>query len=227
MRIKYNALYANILFTILLVYSLGSSTTPDKIGASELLIGLLLFTLALGAPILNILTLKSVGAGSYKIIPPYLYVAIVYLLTVPVLVAVFRGYTLNDIIRDYIPLLFLLLPVFLIPHVKQYDVWLIRVLAGLSLVGVVFSFRHFLSSDALIAEIGRANFADSVLLPQDPGVQFSLFFLALLVIKLIESKKYFFAVLVLSLLSLPFLAELSILARAPLGLVIVMIIFFC
>lgn len=225
MKINYNVLYANILFAILLVYSFGSSTTPDKIGASELLIGLLLCTVALGTPILNILALKSIGAGAYKkTIPPYLYVAIVYLLSVPVMVAALRGYTLNDIIRDYIPLLFLFLPVFLIPHVKQYDVWLIRVLGGLSVVGVVFSFRHFFFSEKLIVEIGRANFADSILLPQDPGVQFSLFFLALLVIKLVESKKYFFAALVMSFLTLPFLAELSILARAPLGLVIVMVI---
>ena len=93
------------LFSAIIIYALFSSPTPDHIGWVEWVIGgLLIVSVGLKRPIKGL-----IGRG----LPLYLIghrFFLFYMLTVPLALGVFYGNETPDVIRDFIPIIFLILP---------------------------------------------------------------------------------------------------------------------
>ena len=143
------------------VYALAGSPTPDNPGIPEILIGVLL-VLAAGLPAAaNALRVEPRaplwrGVGS---------VLLIYGLSIGVVVGSARGAAGALMLRDMIPFLFLLLPLFLMPLVNEKNYG--AVVAGVIGVGVIFSIR------ALVTPQEALNYFANM-----PSVLFAGLFLA-------------------------------------------------
>lgn len=127
------------LCAAILVYALCGEPTPPALGLPEMLVGLLLCV--------------AVGFRSFAraVTPvrgdthPFWFRAgqifLLYGLSVPLVGAVMAGATPGNILRDIVPFLFMLLPVFMIDTVRDRVRWHFIVTACVVVLGVVFSAR--------------------------------------------------------------------------------------
>lgn len=225
LNIQIELLYASAFALLLALYGTLSSTTPDSIGMAELTIGALLLLLGGIPAIVSVITIGSWQTGTVRL-PKTFFVSLLYLLTIPTLVAVVRNISLQEMIRDIIPLLYLFLPIFIVARIRNHEIWMKVTVLGLVFVGTAFSIRHFRGAEHELLEIGTKNFADVVLFPQDAAVHFSLFFLALASIYCLATRRLLSFVVVGLTLVAPLLAVSSIFARGPLGILLASIVLF-
>lgn len=214
----------------LLGYAIFSFPFPRNPGAVEVLIGLLL-VMAVGwqgaSTAWGGVFLRSRGGIGLKLVS----ISFAWLLCVPLLVGVLMQWHVVDIIRDVIPLIYLYIPVLLLPFLLRSRLdwaWLLMWL--LSIVGVIFSIRFFIITGAALSDIGRTSLFDDLLyLPYDPSVLFAGIFLPLMAIirvKLSRPSSIFKSMIMLmgGLLSLAALA--GVVQRAPLGLAVLAMLIF-
>ena len=130
------------LFLALLLYGLLSAPAPPGIRVVEAAIGALLM-LAVGVrrPLLVATgqALRAPGVAAWEL-PAIL--ALSWLLWVPLLRGAWVGWSAGDMLRDVVPLLYLFLPVLLVPVLRPVAGPATRLLAGaLMLAGLIFALR--------------------------------------------------------------------------------------
>ena len=146
-------------FTGLIVYALIGSPTPDTIGLGEVIIAVLLL------PALSIPKLADLPAAAGAVL--------LYGLSVPLLTGIVAGHDPGSILRDLVPFLFLLLPVFYLPLLKAHPTGMVTVLA---VVGFIFAVRALIPYQNVMSNpllwFGRPP-ADLLYLANSPEVLFA------------------------------------------------------
>jgi hypothetical protein len=165
----------------LILYGLFGQPTPDSIGVIEIVIaGLLLF--GAGVHGLSAFVIKSNNAQNNGAPPPKIEDAwfkaaqafAVFGLTVPVLIAVFSGANIAELLRDLIAFAFLLLPLLYAHLFKAARGFRRLFMFGVVFIGVAFSARIFLP--LIFPHLGLAN-AVSLYLTITPAVLFAALYL--------------------------------------------------
>ncbi len=205
------------LFFACLIYALFGSPTPDNLSIVEILVGILL-ALAIGIGRARDALLRPVRYRFWKSAGQLF---LLYGLSVPFIVAVLNGYDLRAILRDFIPFLFLFLPLFLLPLIRERPYYFRSTLFAFMLIGLVFSLRSILMRYDLECKIWCVD--ELLYLENMPSVLFAALFLigsAIAVMTRGLNIKNIIIFIVLMLLSiLPIVAMISTIQRASLGAV--------
>jgi len=210
------------LFFACLIYALFGSPTPDSLSIVEILVGILL-ALAIG-----------IGRARDAILRPVRYrfwksagqLFLLYGLSVPFIVAVLNGYDLRAILRDFIPFLFLFLPLFLLPLIRARPYYFRSILFAFILIGLLFSLRSILMRYDLECKIWCVD--ELLYLENMPSVLFAALFLIGSAIAVmtrglnIKNVIIFFVLMALSVL--PIVAMISTIQRASLGAIALYVI---
>ncbi|MCW2236935.1 hypothetical protein [Azospirillum canadense] len=163
------------LFLALALYGLFSAPAPSDIRMAEAGIGLLLL-LAIG------LRRPLYVATAHALRDPRLdgwetpaVLALAWLLWVPVLRGVWVGWAPGDMLRDVVPLLYLFLPVLLVPLLDDDAELAVRRLRwGLMLAGAAFALRWWKQASWGFGAVGSRAMADGgVYLLNAPSVLFA------------------------------------------------------
>lgn len=125
------------LFVACIVYGLFGSPTPDSLGIVEICVGVLL-ALSIG-----------IGHASDAFILPAkrrfwksaAQIFLGYGLFVPLIAGVIAGHSIAQILRDILPFLFLFLPLFSLPIIRERPHYFRTTLLALILIGLLFSLR--------------------------------------------------------------------------------------
>ena len=199
--------------TALIVYGCFSSPTPDNIGLPEILIALLLC-----------LSIRVQNLPSDKLLN-VIFVSLAYGLSIPLISALMNGQDSGDIIRDIVPFLYLMLPLFL-GWVGLY--YPFQFLMMLTFVGLAFSFRTIMSYEPILLTPslwGRGPPADLLYLANSPEVLFSALYCIGQGGKLLmEPGKRLFGILLWVLALFPMIAMALMMQRAGIGSVAVYIL---
>ncbi len=206
------------LFLALVLYGLFGSPTPDHPGLIEgVIAGLLLVSIPLKLPRFNTVPLWYVVGA----------VTGLWLFTVPLAKGVMDGAGIGSILRDLVAAGFLFMPLLFYPWLRdQYNANHARmvVMGGLCVIGIAFSLRSFAQAGGFHAPVNTDYLANS------PEVLFTaLFFSGLLfyAMRISFSLKNIALGLVLMLLvAMPFMAMASMLQRASLGLMAIVLLFW-
>lgn len=204
------------LFVAVLFYGALSSPTPDQPGWVEIVVGGLLVYAA--SPVCWFLSLRRGLKGPVQ----QLALLLLVFALVPLGIAVMRGHPETSVIRDILPFLFFLLPLFL-HHVFEerphYTKWLI---AAMLLLGIFFSVRSLLDVTGLLSIWFESYSAEPTYFANAPSVLFAALFLifgAGYKIVFARGVRDFVVVAVFFLLAtLPVLAMALSLQRASFGL---------
>ncbi len=214
----------------LLLYGTLSTPFPRNPGLVEVLIGGLLFSYAGVKSAANAMGGYAISTRSP--VPAWLYLAFNYLLLVPLLVGVWRQWDLVDVLRDAIPLIYLFIPVVLLPvMLRSTRNWSNTLPMIIAFIGVMLSIRFFVEAGSSPFVVGSTQLFDNFLyLPYDPAVLFAAIYLPLTAIKggfHITKPLSLFRGLTFVVGGLVALAALaSIVQRAPMALVAVSFVFF-
>jgi len=197
-----------VVFLIFLVYGLFSSPTPDKIGVAEVLLGILLM-ISVWPGIKNFFALKAD-------VPLPVRISILYLLIVPLIAGLKGHMPMRDIIRDFVPMCYMLLPVLYAPQIKRNpEVWRNMFKIGILIVAVIFAIRFYILG--LIINTPKPGFAlcdNDLFLNLDPTVIFSyIYFVCMTMVALYYEKItdfFVYGTIGLFLCSLPFVQMLRL-----------------
>lgn len=151
------------LLAAVAVYAGWGSPTPDSPGVPEFLTGLLLLAAAGIGPVAAALVLPP--RAPWRIAA---WVLLVYGLTVPVAAGVLAGNPVEGMLRDVIPFLFLLLPLFLTPVAERRPVFRSHLTLAAAALGIVFALRVLAPVPGLAATAG-----DPLYLANAPTVLFA------------------------------------------------------
>lgn len=171
----------------LLLYGGLSVPAPPALRGVELSIGLLiLLSIGWKWPL-------AVASGHALRMPyglgwmPVAVAAFAWLLWVPLLRGAALGWEAADILRDVVPLLFLFLPVFLVPVLRGAGQTAVRALAGgLAMAGLLLAVRWWRQADWGFGAIGQRAMADGgVYLLNAPSVLFAAVVLPVMALSLI------------------------------------------
>lgn len=221
---KGGSLRFTALLGAVLLYAVFGSPTPDQPGTVELLVGSLLI-FAVGA------------AGAWQIFSaplsgmPMWYqcgrILLLFGLVAPVLVGVASGHDAASIMRDVLPFLFFMLPVFFFGHLsgwgsgKKTDalIWVIV------LAGVVFAARAV--GDVLVVMFLSPSSAELYYFANAPTVLFAALFLIAwtgnAVMRLEYPANWLKAIAGVALVTLPVLAMTLATQRASLGAIAIFV----
>ena len=155
--------YLILLFASLIYASIGMPI-PESVGVPELLVGMILSLLV----IRQYLFINN----TYLSINPLVYICVLWIVIVPTVIGIIlRGNSLGSFVRDFFPILFMLLPFFLIKRLDYNPVfWVYRLSNLIILVGTLLSLR-FISSESVSFE--SLNLGDTAPLNQCPSVIFA------------------------------------------------------
>ena len=189
------------------IYALVGSPTPDTFGLPELAIGALLIT--------------SVGFTrffeSFKTIDKSVFwigagqVFLLYGLVISSLTGAMQGQSLWVMLRDIIPFLYLFLPLFFYPLIKQNVQFIYVLLAGIIAIGLGFSLRSVFYHQELLYLENMPSVLLSCLLLLGGGITLYL-----------QAKNRLHKVIAIALLGfslLPLMAMIETLQRASIGAV--------
>ncbi|PWC82392.1 hypothetical protein TSH100_23760 [Azospirillum sp. TSH100] len=159
----------------LLLYGGLSVPAPAVLRGSELSIALLiLLSIGWKWP-LAVVSGHALRTRSGMEWMPVAVVAFAWLLWVPLLRGAALGWEAADILRDVVPLLFLFLPVLVVPVLRGTGQTAVRALAGgLAMAGLLFALRWWRQADWGFGAIGQRAMADGgVYLLNAPSVLFA------------------------------------------------------
>jgi hypothetical protein len=205
----------------LIIYGGFSSSTPDSLGGPEMLIGAILVFVS------GIRQAIVVAGGALvsdrPVLPHHVYVSFLWLAVVPSLVGilVFQN-DLRSFARDGLSLIYLYLPVFLLPAIaRNPGAARTAVVAGLCTVGLLFSVRHFAAAGDEAGEIGRQTiFGSMEYFASDPAVLFAATYLFVSSIMRISRGAVFPGMVLLLLSAIPWAALIAVVVRAQMALVV-------
>jgi hypothetical protein len=211
--------FTHVIFLVLCaVYGAFSSMIPKEFELPELALFLLLLILV---PVLGVIHgFFPTSKQSAFMVPNNLRVVVFLMLWIPILVGLFRQNELIDLIRDVLPFLFFLLPIFLFRKLHcNPKAWILVMCTGFSFIGVAMTLRHFAQAGASIADIGEQSiFGTGISLAFDPAIQFAFPFLFGLAIKMAIERHLLKASVLFFISLIPLFAILGVVARAPLVL---------
>lgn len=167
------------LISGLVLYATLSTPFPQSPGLVEAFVGCLFLAYAGANAVVHI-------GGGYALetrpaFPAWLYFIFSYLLTVPFLVGIWHQWDFRDLVRDLIPLIYLFIPIILMPAMLRSNRdWSSVLPMFIALAGVLFSVRFFIETGASPLSLGSSPLFDNFLyLPYDPSVLFAAIFLPL------------------------------------------------
>lgn len=137
------------LFAACMVYALLGSPTPDTIGAPEFLSGTLL-ALSIGVGRVRDTLLAPVRTRFWKSAAQVFFF---YGLIVPAVIGAINGMSISAMVRDFIPFLFLFLPLFLLPVLRARPYYYRSTLAAVLLIGFIFSLRSLVIRNPQLCEV--------------------------------------------------------------------------
>lgn len=219
-------LWRILVFVIMVVaYAGWSSSTPKEVGIPEVVIGacLSLFVGMRGILIVlgSFMLQRQVGLSKWA------FICFWWLLILPLFwgLAV-RQNSLNDIMRDVIPLLYFFLPVFFVPQMGKHPAfWKKMCIWALCTIGISYSIRHFLGVENEMGQFGQEIFfVDINYFPMNPAVLFASTFLLILGSQNILKNSYSFGVIYLLFGSVAFACSLSIIVRGQIVIVLFSVI---
>lgn len=163
------------LFLALVVYGLLSAPAPAEIRPAEAVIGALLVS---GVGLLRPLSVATGHSLLERDSPPWEMPAVLalgVLLWCPLMRGVWLGWAPGDMVRDVVPLLYLFLPVFLVPLLRAAPDQAVDLLAaGMALAGVGFALRWWKQAEWGFGAVGVRAMADGgVYLLNAPSVLFA------------------------------------------------------
>ncbi|CAO3374931.1 hypothetical protein [Azospirillum argentinense] len=163
------------LFLALLLYGLLSAPAPGQVRLAEAAIGALL---VLGGGLLRPLSVVTGHSLLERGSPPWempAVLALAVLLWCPLMRGVWLGWAPDDMLRDVVPLLYLFLPVLLVPMLRAAPDRAVTLLAaGMALAGVGFALRWWKQADWGFGAVGARAMADGgVYLLNAPSVLFA------------------------------------------------------
>jgi hypothetical protein len=188
----------------ILLYVVFSSATPDSIGIAEYAIALLLL-LSIGM----LRGLNNVTAVYHSQTLNFHRFFLLYMLTIPLMLGIIHTNSLSDVIRDLIPLLFLILPLCF------YRNYLPRIEYLLMIAGGILALRYLMPflGTSLIEFKPLLYLANSPLIPFAAIMGFGLIFSDRR-----RHKAFLLPLLGLSISLICFTAMALTLQRAPMGL---------
>jgi hypothetical protein len=157
------------LLGAILIYGCFSSPTPDRFGRPELAVGALIALCVGPAGILQALSPPR-RTELWRLAG---WVLLVYGLTVPLATGIAAGHDPMLVLRDVIPFLFLLLPVFLVTLFEAQPRFILPLTVGAAGVGVLFALRLLVPSFIASQHIGLSALPelDPLYLANAPTVQ--------------------------------------------------------
>lgn len=165
------------LIAALLIYAARGTPTPDAFGIIEVAVALLL-VVAAGPPGIMAATGAAQPMGWMRAGQALL----LYGLSVPVITGLARGNDPMLMLRDVIPFVFLLMPLFLYPLVRGSMARMVVLTMAAATVGLAFSWRvvvpAFLESHGMGAVLARVTPPDPGYMANAPTVIFSSLLLA-------------------------------------------------
>lgn len=133
---------ATCLFFGCLTYALFGSPTPDVLSFAEVVIFvLLILSIGIGRVHDVLISGRIVQSDRVRLWKIFGRFAVLYGLSVPMLVGVVNGHNVYGLARDVIPFLFLFLPLFLFPLIRARPHYFRSVLFAVLLIGMMFAFR--------------------------------------------------------------------------------------
>jgi len=212
----------SILIVALVLYATMSTPYPRSPGLIEIIIGAMLVLYVGWRPAVVALGGFNLRESRVVIFPVRIYLAFLYLLIVPTVIGTIRMWDPVDILRDVIPLIYLFIPLFILPVMMtsswEWEKWLPWLI---SIIGVALSIRYFITVGETPLGVGvKLLFDDKLYLPYDPAVLFASIFLPLEGLRRMRWRIWpTFRAVLSGLGGLVALASLAgVIQRAPLGL---------
>jgi len=225
--IKQLNFYHIIYIFMMFVYGFFSTPTPNHIGTPEIIILILLVILIYKnflKFIKDLFNKKSIVIPKYISIPLILYF-IVFLTFYGLVV---KENNLSDYIRDFIPFLYFLLPLFLSYFIiKNPKQWIFVLSFGLLISGIGFMFQFYLDPTVKLNQIGfQFMLGQNKDNPwQEPSSVFAFSFFAGTTVYFLLKKSFFkfcfFGAIYLFFL----LVYITTISRAPIGLSLITMIY--
>lgn len=218
-----------IIFVALMSIYAGFSTPfPREVGFVEVLVGVLLVLLVGAKRMVQILTPRGIAGDVFFREHRASIFFFYYMLFVPLVMSFALGWSLNDFIRDFIPFLYLCIPILVGSiMVKSRLDWGFWIKWLLVVVGTLISLRFFQDSGGSLQDVGREFLFDGSYLSYDPAVTFTALFICLNVFDgMALNKQSLIKWLLLPLGLLAFASLAAISQRAPLGMSAVFIVIY-
>lgn len=226
---RLNKFDAILFMAMTVVCGVYSSSTPDIITPAEIFIG---FALVYLVGIKGMLPLLAGLAPprARGTVPQYVIVSMLYFIIVPSITGLLiNGNDPYAFIRDFIPLMYFFLPVFLIHEFKSAPPeWLLTLLLGLCAIGVAYSIRQFTTSgEADFTQVGKQFIWGGNLdnISQDPAV---IYIMALLVVWGLSEFLYgklLYGATAIVLAVFPWAANIASVTRSSVGLCLAVALF--
>lgn len=152
---------AAMLFAALSLYGAASAPAPPEVGGVEAVIGLLLIAaVGIRRPI-AVAAGQPLGASGTVRWEAVGVMALLYLLWLPMLRGAWLGWEARDVVRDVVPLLYLFLPVLLVPLLRDAADGAVRLLSGgLMVAGVAFAVRWWVEMRWGFGAVGQRFMGD-------------------------------------------------------------------
>lgn len=213
-----------LLVIVLLLYGVFSAPFPDEYGIPELTIGVLLILICTSQfPAFLSSIVKSTNFACF--------IPFVWMLVVPTLIGIFR-WDVGDMIRDVVPLLYIFLPMILIPWARRINSDFVRkyLVSSMVVAGGGFALRYFTSQGIGYDDLGLGVFLINLkYYSYDPLVIFTAIFGLLYALTLFKSSSNgkYLAILLYVAASLLAVGSLGGIAqRAPLAILCLCLIVF-
>ena len=227
--------FKNIIFLLICVlFGFFSTPTPDSITIIEISIAFLLVVFISPINIIN-----SIYSFSSKIYNGSWFALIVFLLVTNLtFIGFFNGVYyrengITDFVRDFIPILYLLIPFFLFSNIENSDDLerdnLIKLVCiGLLIISMGYIYQFISGDNFNINAIGVSLILGDSLdnIMQDPSITFGLMYSFGMMVYFLDNKKLFNALLFILPQLLILTCLLASVLRAPIGLFIMLSLFF-
>jgi len=212
-----------VLFLLaVILYAAFSTPFPRNPGLFELVVGcLVVIYIGIKQPFIVFL------AKGKNVIPVWLYLIMFFYLIVPIVVSLINQWQFKDLIRDYIPLFYMFMPLFVAPILARSGERNILITMWVSVIaGLILTMRYFHDVGIYPWEVGGDLLLDSGLyLLYEPMVLFSVTFLLLYGLRMLSVswKNAPHSLACLFLGGIVILSFVSTIQRGSIGLVLLVI----
>lgn len=217
---------AMLFLAMSFVCGIYSSSTPDNITLAEVFIGsVFVYFVGIKGVFQFLSSLGPVLSKKYVnniIIPKYVTISMIYLIFAPTIEGIiFNNNDIVDFIRDFIPLMYLFIPILLMHKFRSAPrKWLLILLLAICIIGIIYSIRHFTMGEGDINQIGKKFIWGGNLdnISQDPAVIYAMAFFPAIGLVELFCGRILFGGFALGLTILPWAANIASVTRASIGL---------
>lgn len=158
-----------ILFiSAILFYAVFSLPFPKNPGAAEAVVGFLLILATGSKGLLGLLSFKDKELDMQSI-----RLGFWFLVLLPTITMTFYGWDLRDFVRDIIPLVYMFLPLLILPNIQKSK-YILNLPLIFSSVGLILSIRFFIETQATPLDVGVGVLWDNKkYFSYDPSVLFA------------------------------------------------------